>query len=242
VRLPPANAGADYQLGGDYRLPAGVTVVTRDRTGRPARHAYSICYVNGFQTQDYQLRWWKRHHRSLLLRDQGTLVHDPGWPAEVLLDTSTAAKRRALARVIGRWFDGCAHDGFRAVEPDNLDSFTRSRHLLTRDDALSLSALYAARAHADGLAIAQKNLAGLSKAARLRVGFDFAVSEECSVWHECRSYERAYGNHVIEIEYTDNGRRAYRRACRDHGDRWSIMLRDRMLVTPASPRYHFEMC
>jgi hypothetical protein len=240
--LPPANAGADYQLGGDYPLPDGVTVVSRDRTGKPAAGAYNICYVNGFQTQDYQLTWWKKHHRSLLLRNHGVLVHDPGWPGEVLLDTSTAAKRRGIARVIAAWFARCANDGFDAVEPDNLDSFTRSHHLLTRKNNLQVSTMYAQAAHANGLAIAQKNLAGLSRSARKAVGFDFAVSEECQVWHECGAYRKAYGSHVIEIEYTDNGKRAYRRACRDHGDSWSIMLRDRMLRTPASPKYHFEMC
>src|SRR5262249_46238201 len=100
-RLPPVNAGADYQLGGDYALPAGVHVVSRDRTGRLVAHAYNICYVNGFQTQDYQRGWWKKNHGSLLLRDHGKLVHDPGWPGEILLDTSTARKRAGIARVIG---------------------------------------------------------------------------------------------------------------------------------------------
>src|SRR5207249_2238558 len=131
---------------------------------------------------------------------------------EVLLDTRRAVKREGVAAVLGRWFARCASDGFDAVEPDNLDSFTRSRHLLDRADALRLARLLAGRAHDSGLAIAQKNLAGLTRSRRVSVGFDFAVSEECAVWHECGSYRRAYGRHVIEIEYTDNGRKAFRRA------------------------------
>jgi hypothetical protein len=239
---PPVDAGFDYQLGGAYALPNGVSVVTRDRAARPAAGAYDICYVNAFQTQPGELRWWKRTHPRLLLRDGGRLVHDPGWPGEVLLDTSTGPKRRAISDVVGRWIRGCASHGFDAVEPDNLDSYTRSHHLLDRDGALSLAALLAGRAHRAGLAIAQKNLAGLTRARRIAVGFDFAVSEECMVWHECGAYRRAYGRHVIEIEYTDNGRTAFRRACRDHGDAWSIVLRDRMLRTPASPRYAYQSC
>lgn len=105
-----------------------------------------------------------------------------------------------VVRLRGRRFD--------AVEPGNLDSFSRSRHLLSRDDNLALARLHAGRAHSHGLAIVQKNLAGLTRAHRLRIGFDFAVSEECAAWHECGSYRRAYGNHVIEVEYTDNGRAA----------------------------------
>ena len=239
---PPVDAGFDYQLGGAYKLPSGVGVVTRDRTARPAAHAYDICYVNAYQTQPGQLRWWKRTHPGLLLRRDGGLVHDPGWPGEVLLDTSTAAKRQVLAHVVGRWVAGCADDGYDAVEPDNLDSYTRSHHLLDRRGALALATLLADRAHAAGLAIAQKNLAGLTRARRIDVGFDFAVSEECAVWHECGAYRRAYGPHVIEIEYTDNGRKAFRRACRDHGDRWSIVLRDRLLRTPSSAAYAFRKC
>ena len=34
---------------------------------------------------------------------------------------------------------------------------------------------------------------------------------------------------MIEIEYADNGRRWFTKACRDHGDRWSIVYRDRNL-------------
>jgi hypothetical protein len=242
VSPPPVDANFDYQLGGDYPLPDGVTAVTRDRTGSPARGAYNICYVNAFQTQPGELGWWKRHHPRLLLRSHGKLVHDPGWPGEVLLDTRTPSKRRGITAVVGRWLDRCAADGFDAVEPDNLDSFSRSQHLLRRSDALQLSSRLAARAHDAGLAIGQKNLADLSRRARLEVGFDFAVSEECAVWNECGAYRKAYGRHVIEIEYTDNGRKAFRDACRHHGDRWSLVLRDRQLGTPSSPRYAFKAC
>ncbi len=243
VKLPPSGAGFDYQLGGAYPPPRGVSVVTRDRTAHPAAGAYTICYVNAFQTQPGQLRWWRRHHRGLLLRNhRGALVHDPGWPGEVLLDISTAPKRRAVAAVVGRWIDRCARSGFDAVEPDNLDSFSRSRHLLTGSEALDEARLLAIRAHAARLAIAQKNLAQLTRHRRLRVGFDFAVSEECGVWHECASYRAAYGRHVIEIEYTDNGRAAFARSCRQHGDVWSVVLRDRMLVRRGRPHYAYRAC
>ena len=49
---PPANAGFDYQIGGDYPLPPGVRVVSRDWfNGAAPAGAYGICYVNAFQTQ-----------------------------------------------------------------------------------------------------------------------------------------------------------------------------------------------
>jgi hypothetical protein len=240
---PPANAKADYQLGGNYRLPHGVRVVSRDRLARPAPGpTYSICYVNAFQTQPGQLRWWRVHHPGTLLRKDGHVVRDPGWRDEVLLDTSTVTKRRVIANVVGGWIDRCHRDHFEGVEPDNLDSFSRSRHLLTRADNLALAKLLSQRAHEAGLSIAQKNMAGLSRDRRRAIGFDFAVAEECSRWRECGRYRAAYGRHVIEIEYSDNGRRWFTKACRDHGDRWSIVYRDRNLVTPRRPAYVYDAC
>jgi hypothetical protein len=239
---PPVNADADYQLGGAYKPPAGVTVVTRDRTARPAGHRYNICYVNAFQTQPEDRHWWKRHHRALLLRHHGKLVHDPGWPGEILLDTSTAANRSALDGVLGGWVAQCGTDGFDAVEPDNLDSFTRSHHELTRADNLAFVRLLARDAHQHGLAIAQKNTAGLSSRQISRIGFDFAVAEDCQVYHECGRYKLRYGGHVIEVEYADEGWANYRKACRARGDRWSIVYRDRQLRPSGAKGYKRAAC
>ncbi|MFD0524047.1 endo alpha-1,4 polygalactosaminidase [Paractinoplanes durhamensis] len=125
--LPPANGRFDYQLGGAYPPDTNVKIVDRDRTAKPAPGVYSICYVNAFQTQPGENSWWQRHHNDLLLREKDGYVEDEDWPDERLLDISTAAKRTALAGIIGGWFADCAKAGFRAVEPDNLDSYTRSK-------------------------------------------------------------------------------------------------------------------
>ncbi|UYM03804.1 endo alpha-1,4 polygalactosaminidase [Solicola gregarius] len=243
VHKPPVNGRADYQLGGAYRPAKGVDIVTRDRSALPAKGRYNICYVNSFQTQPGSLRWWKRHHPRLLLRNRrGQLVHDPGWPGEVLLDTSATSKRRAIARAQKRWYAGCARTGFDAVEPDNLDSWTRSRRLLTRRDNVALARRLTRLAHHNGLAIAQKNTPQLSRRQSRRVGFDFAVAEECEVYRECGRYTRTYGRRVIEIEYTDNGRRAFKRACRKRGGRISVLLRDRDVVPRGNPAYRYRWC
>src|SRR5690606_27321196 len=107
------------------------------------------------------------------------------WPDEVLLDLRTARKRATAARVASRWFADCADRGFRAVEPDNLDSWTRSRKLLKRSHARSYARLLVRAAHAERLAIAQKNAAGINGR---KLGFDFAVVEECEVYRECGRY------------------------------------------------------
>jgi hypothetical protein len=240
VTLPPTAGVADYQLGGAYAPAASVQIVTRDRSESPAPGRYSICYVNSFQTQPGTLRWWRAKHPSLLLRDaRGRLVRDPGWPDEVLLDIRTPARRAAVARVNRAWFDRCHRRGFQAVEPDNLDSWTRSKGLLRKRHAVSLARRLVREAHASGTAIAQKNAPQLS---RLGLGFDFAVAEECEVYRECGAYTRTYGSRLIEIEYTDNGRRAFTRACAERSGRASILLRDRDVVPRGSRHYVSRTC
>lgn len=229
IVLPPVDTPADYQLGGAYPTTAGV--IARDWRESPEPGAYNVCYVNGFQTQPEQRRWWLRKHPHLVLRDRV----DPNWPGELLLDTRTPAKRRAIADVVGRWIDTCARKGFQAVEADNLDSWTRSGGDLRRADNRALALLLAARAHSEGLAFAQKNAASLT-AARF---FDFAVVEECQRYSECGRFLRRYSDHVIEIEYR---RKDFDAACGSHGDRIAVVLRDRELVPAGVPGHLYATC
>ncbi len=99
-----------------------------------------------------------------------------------------------------------------------------------------------AKAHQQGLAVAQKNTAELTATQVDRVGFDFAVAEDCQVYSECVAYRRLYGGHVIEIEYSDEGRANFDLACARRGDVWSIVYRDRDLVTPTDPGYVHDTC
>ncbi|WP_338146850.1 endo alpha-1,4 polygalactosaminidase, partial [Streptomyces boncukensis] len=204
VRKPPAGAPFDYQLSAPYRPSKGVRVLSRDRVARPASGRYTVCYVNAFQSQPGKraARWWEDTHPDLLLRDgRGKPVVDEDWN-EPLLDISSGTKRKRLIRIVGRWIDGCAERGFDAVEPDNLDSYERSHGLLDTGDAAAFARLLARRAHAGGLAIAQKNTADLLKEHR-RIGFDFAVTEECARYRECGRYARAYEGRVFDVEYRE---------------------------------------
>ncbi len=64
---------------------------------------YSICYVNGFQTQPGELDAWPR---ELLLQRDGEVVFDPDWPDEALIDTSSAAHREKIADTVIPWIEG----------------------------------------------------------------------------------------------------------------------------------------
>ncbi|MER6527178.1 endo alpha-1,4 polygalactosaminidase [Streptomyces sp. NPDC001508] len=230
IRLPPRHAGFDYQLGGAYQPPAGVRVVSRDRTDPPAPGLYNICYVNAFQAQPDEADAWPA---GLLLRDaHGKVVVDEDWD-EPLLDIGTEAKRARVAERVNRWIDGCADQGFDAVEPDNYDSYTRSQKLLTAEDATAFITLLSRHAHARNLAIAQKNTLELADQRR-RAGLDFAVVEECAEWDECGAYADAFDDRVLIVEYTDKG---LRKALAGFGDRLSIVRRDLAVSTPGSDGY-----
>jgi hypothetical protein len=237
VRLPPANGGLDYQLGGTYPPAEGVAIVARDRAATPAPGLYNICYVNGFQAQESEADAWLTQNPELVLRDSGGKpVIDRDWN-ELLLDIGSPAKREQLAVIVGAWIAGCASAGFDAVEVDNLDSYTRSGGRLREDDAVLFLAMLSLRAHAEGLAIGQKNASDLA-ARRRELGTDFAVSEECARYDECEAYITAYGAAVLMVEY----RRAdYERACAQHPD-FPIVLRDLDLVAAGSRGYVFEGC
>jgi hypothetical protein len=204
---------------------------------------YNICYLNAFQTQPGEANFWTGSHSDLLLKNsKGRYVTDPGWPGEYLLNTSTLAKRTAIAGIVNGWIDGCAHQHFQAIEPDNLDSWTRSKKLLSKANNVALATLLASHAHKDGLAIAQKNTTELGSTGKTKIKFDFAIAEECQVYDECGSYTGPYGNRVIEIEYTDNARSAYTTACAARGSKISVILRDRGVVAKGKKGYHYEYC
>jgi hypothetical protein len=242
VAGPPAGAVVDYQLGGAYPPPPGVAGVIRDSTDSPAEGLWSGCYVNGFQSQPDARDTWLDERRDLVLTVDGEPVVDADWPDELILDTSTGARRAAIAAALEPTLRRCAESGFDAVEIDNLDSYTRSAGALDEDDAIALATLYAEAAHRLGLAIAQKNSAELSDRARTEAGFDFAVAEECHRFDECDAYARVYGEAVIDVEYTDDLRGSFADVCADQGAPASTILRDRELTTPADPAYVFAAC
>ncbi len=237
VILPPPNAQFDYQLGGAYPPARETRIVVRDRSEPPARGRYGVCYVNAFQTQPQENAWWRERHPRLLLRKRGRAVQDADWPGEVLLDTRTRSRRDAIAKIVGRWLQGCAADGYRGVDLDNLDSWTRSRGLLRQAQNAALARSLVARAHRLGLAVAQKNTVELLPQGR-RIGFDFAIAEDCQRYDECDAFMAVYGPRVYEIEYADGaGIEGFRAACAARGATIAITYRDRDL-RPAGRRGH----
>ena len=241
TRPLPADGSFDYQLGGGYAPAEGTTIVARDRTDEPAEGLYTICYVNGFQSQGEDADLWAENDDLILHDAAGEPVIDVNWPDEYLFDTSTAEKREGLAAIIGEWIDGCAADGFQAVEFDNLDSFSRSDGALTEDDNVALATLLVSRAQQAGLEAGQKNSAEFG-ARGPEIGFSFAVAEECHRWDECALYTDVYGDAVLDIEYTDDLRGTAEEVCADPQLPSRTIIRDRDLTQPDNAAYFFEAC
>lgn len=252
VSLPPANKQFDYQLGGPYTPSNSVGIVVRDRLVAPAAGKYNICYVNAFQTQPADGKWWMKNYPNLLAKKNGKYITDPNWPGEYLLDTSTPGKRDVLLSIVGPWIDKCARDGFKAIEPDNLDSWTRSHSVLKKQHNIAFATKLSQRAHAAGLAIAQKNASDLARIGISQIGFDFAIVEECQIWSECEDYTDIYGAQVYEIEYNDNSVDAdgntvepiafFKAACASRGKAISIIYRDRDVVHRGASGYEYKAC
>ncbi len=250
VQPPPINAQFDYQIGGDYSLPDGVGIVSRDWFigSAAADPVYSICYVNGFQTQpnesgtdrpDEKSNW----PRKLVLSKLGD---DPNWGGEYLVDIRNANKRERAARWLQPMIEICAEKGFAAVEFDNLDSWTRfngtplARKVpFGKHDAVKFARELTRRSHRLGLAVAQKNTTQIKKMQAGRIGFDFALVEDCARYNECNVYRKTYGNRMISIEYR---RPLFERACEQIGDEVSVVLRDRGVRRPTSKRYLYDAC
>ena len=138
----------------------------------------------------------------------------------------------------------CVAHGFRAVRPDNLDSWTRSRGQLDQSDAVAMSRILVRQAHRRGLAVAQKNTAEL--ASRRGTSAGTSPSPRVPGLSRCGVFTRAYGARVIEIEYSRRrGRANFDRACGPRR-RISVLYRDRNLVragcsaVPGSPPADFQ--
>jgi len=235
VTLPPQAAGFDYQIGGAYTPPSGVQIVSRDVSAAPASGKYNICYLNAFQAQEGQDGDWPS---DLLLRDaNGNKVVDPDWK-ETLLDLRTADKRSRVAAKVGSWIDTCASKGYQAIEPDNYDSYSRSKNLLTTTHAQEYIKLLSAYAHGKNLAIAQKNTPELA-GNRVANGLDFAVTEECGEYEECADYAGPFNNRVVDVEYTASG---MSKACPEWKSKISIVRRDLYVVPQGSSGYVRKTC
>lgn len=183
------EAGA-YQTG----FPDDRDFASADYGGRTRRH----------QMQGYANEWWFD-----IAGFRGYVAGRPG---------TLKGVARNIAAGLAKRFRWCRLEGQDAVEPDDIDGYTNRSASgargggwgLTRADAEGFERWLAHRAHADGLAILQKNdPADAGVDAKL---FDGALSEECNYYDDpCAgpggdwdAYLRL-GKPVLDAEYVQDG-------------------------------------
>ena len=74
------------------------------------------------------------------------------------------------------------------------------------------------------------------------MGFDFVVAESCELYDECDAYTALHGEHVIEVEYVEDGVEVFERACARRGGEVSVLLRDRDVVPRGEPGHVSRSC
>jgi hypothetical protein len=206
-------------------IPTGRSPVVR------ALHAagkYSICYIDAGAYEagrpdgrDYAPADYGARARRYAMR---------GWPGEWWLNIAgfrryLTGRHRTLrgaainiATAVAKRIHRCALEGQDALEPDDTDGYTNRGVTgvpgggwhLTRADAAGFERWLAYRAHADGLAIFQKNDA--ANAARNVGTFDGMIVEECNHYRDpcagpggdATPYLRA-GKPVLNAEYVQDG-------------------------------------
>ena len=152
-----------------------------------------ICYVSVGSWEPY-----RPDAASFPLSVRGDRVE--GFPDERWLDIR---QLDVLIPIVAARFDLCRSKGFDGVEPDLVDGYEQGTGFpLTAADQLVYNRRVAALAHERGLSVGLKN--DLEQIGELMGSFDFAVSEQCAQYDECRALEpfvRA-GKAVFHVEYS----------------------------------------
>jgi len=69
--------------------------------------------------------------------------------------------------------------------------------------------------------------------------YNIAIAEQCVRFRECAGFAHVYGEHAIDIEYTDDLPTCFAKVCASTARPASAMLRDRNL-TPAGKMQHIH--
>lgn len=188
----------DWQLTEPFDLSRDVMVMDLDPQNHEqseidavkARGVTLICYLS--------VGTWE-NWRPLAVPETVLGKTPENWPEERYLDIR---RHDVLLPLMTERFQACKDAGFDAVEPDNMDVYTNdSGFPLTAEDAADYASLLAARAHAMGLQIAQKNAPEL--APRLAPVMDFAILESCFEYGWCGAFQpyADAGKPIFAAEY-----------------------------------------
>ncbi|MFK7602729.1 endo alpha-1,4 polygalactosaminidase [Deinococcus sp. SM5_A1] len=216
VQPPPAGLyGWDWQIGAQtqaqVRVPAGITLIDLDGFETTAAQVdslkkqglYVVCYINAGSYEPYR-------PDSARYPARLKLGVDPSWEDEAFVDVRDVFRPRSvLADILQERLRICHKKGFQAVEPDNLQNDENvPGGVISLQDQVDFSGWLADEAHAQGLAIFQKNgpdkvLLKDRTGRRLADKFDGILNESCQEFDECAplaEYVRR-GKPALNVEY-----------------------------------------
>jgi hypothetical protein len=196
----PTTAPWQWELQGKFELTPGASVYEIDGFEYSAANvreihaagAKAICYLDVGSWEEYRPDASKFPKSVLGKRYEG-------YPEERWLDIRQYKK---FAPIIEARIAMCAHKGFDAVEPDNINGWeNKTGFPLTRADQLKYNRWIAKQVHKAGMAVALKN--DSLQVNELVGSFDFAVVEQCFEYEECERFSPfvAAGKAVFEAEY-----------------------------------------
>jgi len=157
-----------------------------------ARGHRAICYINAGAWES-----WRPDAADFPSTAKGRDLD--GWPGEKWLDIR---RLDVLGPILLARVRLCRDKGFDGVEFDNVDGYQNATGFeLSASDQLAFDRWLADTAHANGLSVGLKNTLGLVE--ELEPSFDFAIVEQCFVYHECALTSPFVdaGKAVIDIEY-----------------------------------------
>jgi hypothetical protein len=135
-----------------------------------------ICYFSAGSSED-----WREDFYKFPTDKMGNDLD--GWEGERWLDI----RAQEIRDIMTARLDIAKEKGCDGVEPDNVDGYINSSGFdLTTKDQLEYNRFIANEAHKRGLSVGLKND---SEQVKLLVDFfDFAITEECHLYEECRLY------------------------------------------------------
>jgi hypothetical protein len=187
-----------WQLQGTPRLePVAATDIDGFENGAAevaklhAAGQHVICYID--------VGTWENFRPDASKFPKSVLGRSNGWPGERWLDIRRLS---VLEPLMTARFQMCAHKGFDAVEPDNIDGYVNATGFpITAAQQLIYDKWVSAKVHALGMAVLQKN--DPEQATQLQPRFDGVLDEQCNQYSECGSfapYLKA-GKPVVNAEY-----------------------------------------
>ena len=158
-----------------------------------AQGKHVICYIDVGTAEN-----WRADNSSF---PASVLGSSNGWPGERWLDIRQLG---ILEPIMTARFQMCRNKGFDAIEPDNMDGYSKQQRIPAhRREPAELQRVGSRRGTFSGTGRLSEERRRTGRASFSRY-FDGALDEQCNQYHECSSFQPylAAGKPVLNAEYS----------------------------------------